>query len=245
MPFQSQGLAVALVQQLEAFIANNNFPQLYAAYDWEKDTHANGFPDIFNLESQISKEDMKTGITIAGVRAVSAWGRLRNPNRVQGPNIVTPANTLRTASNTPQPQLEANPHLPITALQHLSGIGPTYQSKVLRFGLANEFGAIDTRCVRVFGQGDQENQKNAWLQLNTRRSIQNGRPGGWYIPEAQVGWPAEYTKWINILRYFANQLPNNCPHPENFINAGFRIGGAWACADVEMALFTYASAHLP
>ncbi len=244
MPFQSQGLGAARIQQLDAFIANNNFPDLYAAYDWGNDTHANGFPDIFDLEHRISNEDRAAGITIDGVRSVAAWGRLRNPNRVQGPQVVIPAHTLNSINGAPQPGLQANPTLPITALAKLFGIGPTYQSKVLRFGLSNEFGAIDTRCVRVFGQGDPQSHQHTWLQLNTRRSTHNGRPAGWYIPKAQAGWPTQYAVWINILRHISNRLPNSCPHPVNFTNAGLRIGGAWACADVEMALFTYASAHV-
>jgi hypothetical protein len=246
MPFQSQGLGATLTDQLNAFIANNNFPELYLAYAWRNDTYANGFPDIFSLENEISYQDQVTGITIAGVRMVCAWGRLRNPDRVQGPNVVLPANALNSNVGGPQPNLQNNPSAPIVALANLNGIGPTYQSKVLRFGLAQEFGAIDTRCVRVFGQGDPLVQQHAWLQLMARRSTQNnGRLGGWYIAETQASWTGEYATWINILRYFANLLPNNCPHPNNFTNAGLRANGAWTCADVEMALFTYASAHVP
>jgi hypothetical protein len=244
MPFPSQGLNQNLIGQLQAFIANNNFPELYQAYDWGNDAHANGFQDIFALETQISGNDIAGGITLNDVRAVAGWGRLRNPGRIQGPGIALTANTLNNLGGGSQVNLRNNPEGPINALANIRGIGPTYQSKVLRFGQAQEYGAIDTRCVRVFGLGNPNSQQQEWLQLYARQSTHKGRPTGWYIPANQPGWPIQYSVWINILRYFANQLPNNCPHPANFINAGIRINGAWTCSDVEMALFTYASQYV-
>jgi hypothetical protein len=244
MPFQSQGLGAGLIGQLQAFMANNDFLQLYQAYDWGNDSYANGFQDIFDLELRLSGNDRAGGISLDDVRAVADWGRLRNPGRVQGPDIALPPNTLNAMVGGPQVNLQNNPEEPTNALANVSGIGPTYQSKVLRFGQAQEYGAIDTRCVRVFGLGDPGAQQQEWLQLYARQSTHRGRPAGWYIPANQSGWPNQYATWINILRYFANQLPNNCPHPENFVDRNLRVGGAWACADVEMALFTYASMYV-
>lgn len=111
-------------------------------------------------------------------------------------------------------------------------LGPTYVSKVLRFALPVHFGAIDTRCVRMFG----EDSDHRWVSLKV---VDYGY--GPYIETASSRWPRGYGTWINILRYFAHHLPTNCPHPQNFVDSGLRTKGVWTCADVEMALFAYAS----
>jgi hypothetical protein len=116
------------------------------------------------------------------------------------------------------------------------GIGPTYLTKVLRFGSPIEYGAIDTRCVRVFGEGDPTSQQHRWLRLHVRNYGY-----GWYIPRTQRDWPTEYGVWVNILRYFSQLLPGDCPHPTAFKESGLRLRNEWACSDIEMALFAYAS----
>ena len=196
---------------------------------------------ITSLRVRLSQSDMKNGITLDDVRAVAAWGGLRNPARINGSNTVAPQNLLNASSGGPIPDLAGSPANPIAIIGAVEGIGPTYQSKVLRFALAQEYGAIDTRCLRVFGQGDAAAQKHDWLQLCARQSRHQGRPSGWFIPEAQQNWPAGYSKWINIQRYFANHLPKNCPHKSNFVTGGLRKKGEWSCADVEMAFFAYSS----
>ena len=47
----------------------------------------------------------------------------------------------------------------------IKGLGPTYLSKVLRFALPSEFGAIDTRIVRVVGMGDPTSKQQNWLSI--------------------------------------------------------------------------------
>ena len=237
MPFQSQDLSSNLVQELDCFLKINNFPDLFRKYEWENDTHDKQFPDIYNLEVRLSKSDMEGGITLDNVRGVAEWGGLPNLGRIRGNNIVAPQNTFNVSSGGPIPNLASRPGIPIAIISEVEGIGPTYQSKVLRFALAQEYGAIDTRCVRVFGQGSPATQKHEWLDLVATQ----GAPNRWSIPEVQQNWPAGYSVWINILRYLANNLPKNCPHTSNFVNGGLRKTGEWSCADVEMALFTYAS----
>jgi hypothetical protein len=122
------------------------------------------------------------------------------------------------------------------------GLGPTYLSKVLRFALPSEFGAIDTRIVRVVGNGDSNSKEQSWLSLKVRNDGY-----GWYIPENQSAWPKDYSRWINILRFFAQLLNNSgklCPHPKDFVINGLRTAGVWTCADIEMAIFSHVSKHL-
>lgn len=239
MPFRCLLTDPPLIAQLSAFAQENSFPDLYRAYSWRNDTYANGFPDIYRLESRLIRSDRTNGITLNDVKAVAEWGSMRNQGRIRGPAVVAPMNTLHTVAGTAVGTLATYPLVPLTLIQtHLKGIGPTYLSKVLRFALPQEYGAIDTRCVRVFGRGDPGAHRHDWLALHARNDGY-----GWYISKTQVHWPNEYEVWINILRHFAAVLPSNCPHPPAFAQGGLRQQGTWECADLEMALFSYASDH--
>ena len=142
----------------------------------------------------------------------------------------------------PLPQLREKPTIPLEELsQQTSGLGPTYLSKMLRFLAPIEYGAIDTRIVRTFGRPTFM-QGESWLSLG----VQVGQNGKYYIPTYQAGWPNEYAKWINILRFFAGlanapETGQACPHPSAFVDRRLRKKGKWGCADIEMALFSYAS----
>lgn len=237
MPYACGLKDARLLAEVEAFAGANDFPNLYRSYSWRNDTYATGFSDIYALETQLSNSDRKAGITLDDVKAVAAWGSMRNQARISGAPTVAPPNLLHVPSGLPLPALAADPIAPLRAIQvTLTGIGPTYLSKILRFALPQEYGAIDTRCVRVFGQGDDQARQHDWLTVRARNDGY-----GWYILGSQRNWPAEYATWINILRRFAELLPPNCPHPGNFVDSGLRSQGVWECADVEMALFTYAS----
>lgn len=240
MPFPPL-LMPHLTAQLALFVKENDFPALYKAYSWRGDEHSTGFGHILALESRLTTNDQSTGITLEDVYAVAEWGAMRNRDRIAGSSIVLPPYSLHTVNGDASPTLLHSPTLPISQLRRgiIGGIGPTYLSKVLRFASPHEYGAIDTRCVRVFGQGDRANQKRNWIELRARN---NGY--GWYIPAGQASWPNEYGTWINILRYFVSVLPRNCPHPTGFYECRLRQEGAWECADVEMTLFRYASQQI-
>lgn len=238
MPSKPKGLSVVLQEDLNAFLHAHSFPELYRAYSWRNDTYSNGFPDILHLESRLVMKDQTVGISLECVKMVAQWGAMRNIQRIAGNCPVLKPHSLHRKKGEPIPALADSPLTPLFALQNsiLKGLGPTYLSKVLRFGLPEEYGAIDTRCVRVFGQGDEVAHDYQWITLRARNAGY-----GWYIPKAQANWPGEYEKWINILRYFAWNLADKCPHPSGFVSGGLRKPGVWGCADVEMALFTYAS----
>lgn len=238
MPFASQLTDPRLIADLSTFARTNSFPDLYRAYSWTNDTYPAGFPDIHSLESRLVGSDRTTGITLDDVKAVAAWGSMRNQGRIRGPVVVAPSNTLHAPGGPPVAALAARPLDPLSVMQTaLHGIGPTYLSKVLRFGLPQEYGAIDTRCVRVFGAGDPGARQHNWIDLRVR---DDGY--GWYISKTQARWPGAYAVWVNILRHFCAILHANCPHPSAFVRSGLRQQGVWECADVEMALFAYASA---
>lgn len=227
-----------LLSKLNCFLEDNDFGELYRSYNWGKDTWESGFEDIFRLEVQLSTNDLNNGITIEDVKDVARWGKLRNAQRIRGEQMILPRNTFYAQDCTVNPTISEQPLSPLAVLSQMitSGIGPTYFTKVLRFAVPTIYGALDTRCVRVFGKGDSSSKRHDWLDLTAKNYGY-----GWFIPETQKNWPSGYAKWLDILRTFCALLPANCPHPSAFVNQGLRSNGIWTCADVEMALFTYAS----
>jgi hypothetical protein len=241
MPFPAVSLAPRLISELKEFARVNAFSALYRGYHWGNDTYANGFPDIYCLESRLLRSDRSTGVTLEDVKAVARWGALRSQKRISGKAIVLPRRTLHNQVGASVAALAAAPLRPLALIGKsvTAGIGPTYLSKVLRFASPQEYGAIDTRLVRVFGSGDTKAQRHNWLTLRATSGCY-----GWYIASTQKQWPSDYSLWINILRQFAAELRADCPHPSAFVGAGLRQVGAWECADVEMALFAYATRYV-
>jgi len=241
MPHSPRNMDNSLMLDLKNFLDNNDFVAMYKSYDWGNDNFRNGFRDILDLEIQLSKSLNRQGIRLEDVKAIARWGKLKNPKRISGKEIVLDQKLLNILSDEENMLLASYPTLPLCALQEsiTKGIGPTYFSKILLFAFPEEYGAIDTRCVRVFGKGDLKSQQHDWINLRARN---NGY--GWYIPAYQADWPSGYGLWIDILRFFSEHLSIrsiNCPHPSAFIREGLRVPNKWACADVQTALFAYAS----
>jgi len=226
-----------LAARVNRFIDGTDLEALYRAYSWRQDTYPDGFPDILRLEKQLSTRARTEGITLRDVRDVATWGGLRNSARIMGPAVLLKPSEFHGAHGGPRSGMADRLLVPLQALQSRTrGLGPTYLSKVMRFAMPERYGAIDSRCVRVFGQGDPSAIQHNWLGLRAR---DDGY--GWYIPKAQSAWPSDYGLWLAILHYLASNLKISCPHPHAFIEKRLRRKGRWACADVEMALFAYAS----
>jgi hypothetical protein len=244
MPFQSRDLAPALCRKIDDFIAANDMPALYRSYSWGNDVHAEGFPDILKLETALRASDQGGGVSAQDAQDVARWGALPGWPRVRlaGDAVsALPPLTLRDPAGNTQPACDANPEAVMRLLAtNTVGIGPAYDSKVLRFACPEDFGAIDTWVVRVFGRGDPLFASDGkWLSLK----VTQDRDKRWGIPEDQRGWLAEYAHWIQILRYIAarlNAIGVACPHPPSFVRAGLRRPGEWFCADVEMVLSAHA-----
>jgi len=148
------------------------------------------------LEIEISRTAKNNSLRKENVFSVTEWGNLRNIQRIKCPETLTLPLYENEHSNE---EIAENPLKPLLILQkNIEGLGPTYLSKILRFALPIEFGAIDTRIVRVVGNGDPNSKQQDWLSLRARNDGY-----GWYIPKNQIAWPKEYSVWINILRFFA------------------------------------------
>ena len=232
--FEPRGIGGGLKGQLDAFMAEWDFRCLYKLYNWGRDNHSDGFPDILQMEIQLTSHAKAGGVTEDDIRSVLIWGGRSGRRRVGRftASVKPPLSgaKLYSPNGAPIAALKLNPFEPVRELrQNTSHIGPTYLSKVLRFALPQEYGAIDTRCAQAF---------DSWVPLTVR-----DYGYGPYIAE-DGKWPDGYSIWINILRYIAHKLNAkqiNCPHPKGFVDAGLRDGKTWTCADVEMALFSYAT----
>ena len=242
-PYEPGEMNEKLIEKLDQFLVDNDFPSLYRSYAWKRDTYAAGFPDILKLEEQLSIPSKSDSITIDDVRNVARWGELSSWEQINikdADPFPTLTLLLKGEIRVEEQSIVAHgPEFLAGILNEFAGgIGPTNVSKVLRFALPAQYGAIDSRLVRVFGAGDPINRRHEWLELTADQPTQNR----WVI--RPNNWLKGYALWISILRYFATKLPDNCPHPEQFIESKLRGYGIWTCSDVEMSLFSYASATI-
>jgi hypothetical protein len=220
-------------QQLDRLLNDLNFPQRYREYRWKGDTYDNGFPDLCRLEKEISAAAKNNAIMQHHLVEIAKWGKLPGRNI----SCKEPLNLTMYVNNHPAPDLFTEPAAEIKKIRALvKGFGPTYASKLLHFAVPQVFGALDTRLVRTFGNAAPEYHL---LDLDAAKSGDR-----WLISPDQPGWPGEYGTWVGILNYLAGRLNRDgvpCPHPENYYEEGLREKGIWFPADVETALFSYAS----
>jgi hypothetical protein len=90
--------------------------------------------------------------------------------------------------------------------------------------------------VEEFGEKQREKQRR-WLAWSVTRA-----KGAWSTSLRKK--PAQYKLWLLILHHIASSLnlkKRPCPHPRMFTKSGLREKNVWYTADVEMALFAYAS----
>lgn len=235
MPFPPIGIDGALAEKLQCFAESNDLVTLYRSYNWRNDNIRSGFCDILGLEKRlVSAVREQHSVRRADIQDVADWGKKRG-KAVECSECV-PVHLYE--GRLPLSSLAQMPQAPLDDLCQVKYVGPTYKSKVLRFAMPDEYGAIDTNVVRVFGIDEDGDATYAWLSLKV-----DNYGYGPYIRENHPAWPSDYGLWINILRYFAQHLACEgvaCPHPEAFIESGLRQPLQWACADVEMALFAYA-----
>jgi hypothetical protein len=231
-----------LQKKLNELIGELDFSRLYKSYIWKHDSWERGFPDILRLEMEISLAAYEGRIVRDHLIAIANWGGLPNKGGIQCPDPL--GISLYQENGLPTPYLYDEPDHAVSIIRaQVKGFGPTYIAKLLRFMSPYSFGALDTRLVRVFGYGNPDVQKIRLLNLTTTQT-----EGRWAISTTSGVWPKEYGTWVGALRYLANALNRSgisCPHPEAFVEQGLRNKeNAWVPADVEMALFTYASQRI-
>ncbi len=227
-------------EQVDRLLCDLDFPALYRGYAWKDDTWERGFPDILRLEQEVTAAARDQRLGPGHAREIARWGGLLDPDQIK---CADPLPISLYFGGSPAYWLARKPVSAIQAvMDEIWGFGPTYASKLLRFAVPWIFGVIDTQLVRTFGHGDPEAQRYPLLDITASHS-----GGRWAIAAAQPGWPEEYGVWIGILQDIARHLNREeicCPHPGGFVATGLRIEGIWVAADVEMALFSYASGVL-
>jgi len=233
MPLSSSQYSV-----ISTFLQEQDMPNLYRSYTWEGDTWKKGFPDLFRLEREISAAAKRYAINRDHLLQVAEWGKL--PNK-KGISCRSSLKVTLYVDDTPACWLSREPENAVCILEsQIRGFGPTYCSKILHFAVPQVFGALDTRLVRTFGRGDDRTLHRYQL-LDLSVSLSGNR---WTIPSSQEGWPREYGTWVAILNHIAQTLNRDgiaCPHPPCYTESGLREEGMWLPADVETALFSYAS----
>jgi len=219
----------------DKIIRDLDFPKWYRSYKWIDDTWERGFPDLLRLEKEISAAARNNSLRRDHLVNIAKWGKLPNIHQISCPD---PIKIQLYQNNLPVGWIVNEPQSAISQLRYqIQGFGPTYMSKLLHFSVPQVFGALDTRLVRIFGE---KAEKYPLLNL----SAQEVTKGRWAIPATQAGWPGEYGTWVKILKFTSDYLNSNqimCPHPEPYIQSGLRTKGIWLPADVETALFAYAS----
>jgi len=222
---------------LEKILIRLDLPKLYTEYEWKGDTYDKGFPDLYRLEKEISDAAKRDDIRLHHLVEIAKWGKLRN---TKGISCTEPLSLVLYVKDQPTPDLLQEPETAIKKIDALvKGFGPTYSGKLLHFAVPQVFGALDTRLVRVFGNAAPV------YHLLDLSAVQSGER--WLIPPNQDGWPKEYGTWIAVLNYLADQLNKTgkpCPHPREYYKNDLREEGVWLPADVETALFSYASQQL-
>ncbi len=188
---------------------------------------AGGVSEDVRVEASLTSTAKTNRLYREQLEAVARWGRKQG--KVECNDEVSLP--LYVDGQLDEALIE-QPELPLAELDNeIDGFGPTYLRNVLLFACHEEYGAIDTRLVTVFGR---DGTKWVHLWLYGKRS---------YIYRS-AGWEIEFGTWTQILRWLAHYLNETgvaCPHPEAYVECGLRSGGQWYCADVETALFSYAT----
>jgi hypothetical protein len=173
---------------VDSLLQEQKFPKWYRSYTWKDDTWKTGFPDLFRLEQRISRAARERAIGEQHLLEIAEWGGLRNKKRISCPKCIK----IRLyGKDAPAGWLKKEPEKAVWLLENqILGFGPSYSSKILHFAVPQVFGAIDTRLVRIFGQGDEAAQRYPLLDLKVTKT-----GSGWAIFSNQNGWPDEFGTW--------------------------------------------------
>jgi hypothetical protein len=240
MPIQYWDLSDDLCRRANFFLKNTDLLEWYQNYHWASYTKSSNFQDIVSLEIEMITAAKRNAVNCSQIRKIAKWGAHPMQEKI---HCREPFDLPIYSGNEAAQWIKTDPAKGIRIIRpQVKYVGPTYTSKILRFSMPQEFGALDTRITRVFGKGDPDHAYTPLLDLVTE-------PIGkkWFIQSNQWGWPDEYGTFIFLLRYMASGLNESgicCPHPEVLYKHNLREPGIWECADVEMALFSFATERI-
>ena len=61
---------------IENLLRDLDFPEYYRKYEWQSDTHSNGFPYFCSLEKEISEAAKNNAIMRDHLLKIAKWGKL-------------------------------------------------------------------------------------------------------------------------------------------------------------------------
>jgi hypothetical protein len=240
MPFDLIQLSPSLINKVNSLLKEQELNYWYLNYSWESDTKGTEFQNIVNLEIELSQAAKSNRISCEQVLKIARWGGHPMQEKIRCKKDI---DLILYENGTLSAWIREDPAEGLRQIRpQVNYIGPTYMTKILRFSLPSEFGALDTRITRVFGRGDP---KHSYIHLLDLEAEDKGWK--WFIRYPQPYWPDEYSKFIFILRYIVQNLNERgikCPHPQTLYDFNLRTPGIWECADVEMALFSFASERI-
>jgi hypothetical protein len=228
------------IKGIERFLQDHihEMPGFYNTYTWDNDSPEKSHQALFDLEMEIFPAAKSNSFNREHLIKIAEWGGHPNPKKINCPD---PLRIPLYSGNRPALCLFYEPVNAICMIEgRVGGFGPTFSSKLLHFAVPRIFGALDTRLVRIFGMSSEDPESYQFLNLNVLRP-DKGRPS---IPKTQENWPEEYGTWVAILNQMADYLNRNqiaCKHPEQYYHENLREKDTWLPADVETALFSYAS----
>lgn len=230
LDFNSPCLTDPLKEQLVQFVGSLDWPRQYKQYTHDEDSWEKEFHVIAELERGISEHLTLGYLTRKDIVKIARWESPHTKDRMKCPRI------LRLDVNE-NDDTEIEKILRILEVT-IKGTRTLFLTTIMRFISPSMMGLLDANLVRVFGVGDSNLKNQKWLNLCVRKTEDT-----WYFAGNWWSWPNEYYRWNLILGFLAfllNEQAIACPHPNGFMEKGLRQKGTWICADVEMALSSYA-----
>jgi len=229
--FNPPCLTDMLKEQLVQFVGSLDWPRQYSQYTHDDDSWEKGFHAIAELERGISEHLTLGYLTRKDIVKIARWESPHTKDRMKCPGILR----LNVNENNDS-EIEK-----ILRLLEVSvkGTRTLFLTTIMRFISPSRMGLLDANLVRAFGVGDSNINSPKWLNLAVRKTEDS-----WFFAGNWWSWPNEYYRWNLILGFLAfslNERGITCPHPNGFLEKALRQKGTWICADVEMALSSYAS----
>ena len=229
--FNPPCLSETLKEQLVQFVGSLDWPRQYKQYTHNDDSWEKGYRPIAVLEKEISEHLSLGYLTRKDIVKIAGWESPYTKDRMKCPKVLR----LDVIENDDS-EIKRIFHMLEVSVK---GTKTLFLTTIMRFISPSKTGSLDANMVRVFGIGDSNLTSPKWLNLAVRRS-----EGTWFFAGNWWSWPNEYYRWNLILSFLASLLNERaiaCPHPNEFLEKDLREKGAWICADVEMALSSYAN----
>ena len=198
--------------------AQYEWDSLHAAFGWPPDCFDTGFPWIVDLEDRFRAAMEQNGFPpLSLVTEMILWGG-NQQNRI----LKTFSANLRSVDFAALMRDVVDnldtPHWALRSAEAMPGFGLTYGSKLLRFCRPEVYGALDSRIQTA---------------LSNRSGAVAIRKSG----STCIG----YTEFLRLLRQFQWDLHDSeIARPEYHSRPADTL---WTAAEVEMALFAWASSQ--